>query len=301
MERIVEAVSCDYNQLRQMVQQLQDKYPFLKVGVCGRSWAGRAIFTLSLGDSEDLVLYAGAFHGQEWLTALLLLRFCEDICDGIIHHKEIAEVNVATALFGRGITLIPCVNPDGVEIALHGASGAGHYMGQVNRISHGHYEDWNANARGVDINHNFNAGWQELRKEEVESGIYGPAPRRFGGTSPESEPETRALVRFCRQHMVRHALAMHSQGEEIYWKYGPNTPEKSLMMAKIFFSSSGYALSSPEGMAATGGGFKDWFIETFQRPAFTIEVGKGKNPLPLADFDAIYRRIQEMLLLACVM
>jgi len=44
-------------------------------------------------------------------------------------------------------------------------------------------------------------------------------------------------------------------------------------------------------------GCKDWFISKFNRPGFTIECGKGKNPLPLSDFVGIYNDIAEALIL----
>ena len=42
--------------------------------------------------------------------------------------------------------------------------------------------------------------------------------------------------------------------------------------------------------AASGyAGYKDWFIQQFNRPGYTIEVGIGENPLPLSQFEEIYR------------
>lgn len=95
-------------------------------------------------------------------------------------------------------------------------------------------------------------------------------------------------------------LALHSQGEEIYWRYGDRTPVRARTMADILGASSGYRVADPEGMASHGG-FKDWFISAFGRPGFTIEFGFGENPLPLEDFEPIYRKTREMLLLAALM
>ena len=53
--------------------------------------------------------------------------------------------------------------------------------------------------------------------------------------------------------------------------------------------------------SASHGGFKDWFIEEFHKPGFTIEVGKGKNPLDCRRLDEIYNRIEEMLVLGIVL
>ena len=36
-------------------------------------------------------------------------------------------------------------------------------------------------------------------------------------------------------------------------------------------------------------GYKDWFIQTFLKPSYTIEVGRGTSPLPVAQFPQIYR------------
>ena len=49
------------------------------------------------------------------------------------------------------------------------------------------------------------------------------------------------------------------------------------------------------------GGFKDWFIDKFRRPGFTVEIGIGKNPLPPERADSIYRQIKEMLSLYIIM
>ena len=59
-------------------------------------------------------------------------------------------------------------------------------------------------------------------------------------------------------------------------------------------------LEDPEGLASLGG-FKDWFIGEFNRPGFTVELGKGQNPLPMSDLDDIYCRVEEMLTLVCLM
>ena len=40
---------------------------------------------------------------------------------------------------------------------------------------------------------------------------------------------------------------------------------------------------------SSNAGYKDWFIQAFDRPGFTIEAGRGKNPLPISDFDTLYK------------
>lgn len=289
----------DYAALRRCVGGLWETYPFLKVTQIGRSHAGRSIFSLSIGSAKTCVLFAAGFHGSEWITEWLLLRFAEDLCRSVQAKEEYAGVDIASFLQRREILLVPCVNPDGAEIFLHGAEAAGEFAPLVRAHS---AEDipWNANAAGVDINHNFDAGWEKLRAAEKKNGIDAPAPRQFGGAFPESEPETRALCDLVRRRKPKHVLAFHSQGEEIFWRYGKNDPPQAQTLMHIFSAVSGYKPVRNAGLYAHGG-FKDWFIQTFQRPGFTVEVGKGTNPLPPAEFEAVYEKVQKMLALAAVL
>jgi g-D-glutamyl-meso-diaminopimelate peptidase len=51
--------------------------------------------------------------------------------------------------------------------------------------------------------------------------------------------------------------------------------------------ASGYTLEiTPEFSGYAG--YKDWFIQDFNRPGYTIECGVGESPLPLSQFDKIY-------------
>ena len=95
-------------------------------------------------------------------------------------------------------------------------------------------------------------------------------------------------------------ISFHSQGEEIFYEYGENTPEKAIYIAKIFSALTDYTLVKNEGLYSSGG-LKDWFIEEFKRPAFTVEIGKGKNPLPLEDIDDIYDRLKGMMVTGLIL
>ncbi|HIW72945.1 MAG TPA: M14 family metallocarboxypeptidase [Firmicutes bacterium] len=300
MERLVIPQPADSGAVRCLISALRGRYPFLDAAPIGKSVLGREIMGLVLGRGKEKILYAAAFHGQEWLTSLVLLRLVEDLCAALSGNGMICDINFHQALAGRSLLFIPQVNPDGADIALHGSGSAGPCARLVRELGGNEPGLWQANAHGVDLNHNFDAGWQLLRQSEIKSGITGPAPRQYGGPAPESEPETRALVSLCRRADFRHVLALHSQGEEIYWRYGENTPPRAQMMAEVMAASSGYAAADPEGLASHGG-FKDWFIQETGRPGFTIELGKGVNPLPAADLEPVYGKAQEMLLLAALM
>ena len=185
--------------------------------------------------------------------------------------------------------------PDGVEISLYGPKEDNlKFFDKKSLENKDFFKSWQANAHGIDLNHNYNAGWKELHELEIKNGIKKPCVTRYGGEMPESEPETIAITNYCRNNFFTYAIAFHSQGEEIYWDYGNEKLSFSENFAKIFAISSGYIMSQPEGLAV-GGGFKDWFIKEIKRPAFTVELGKGKNPLPICIFEKVYNKILNAL------
>ncbi len=298
---IVTTRDYDFDAMQTAVFTLRANSDALRLTTLGQSVLGREIHCLSLGNEDKpAVVYAGGFHGTEHITSPLLLRFVERLCHALTCRETLSQMNVDAILKNHHLLVVPRVNPDGCEIALHGATGGLERGDWVSRLCGRDFSHWNANANGVDINHNFDAGWERLQQMEHSAGIWGPSPRQYGGSAPESEPETKALTKLCRSRRVSHVLAFHSQGEEIYWRYGRHTPHRSKRMAEILAASTGYALEAPVGLASHGG-FKDWFIKEMGRPGFTFEVGKGENPLPCEQLDPIYQRLEESLLLAAVM
>lgn len=290
-----------YENQRSKIYRLKQKFPSAKIFVAGKSLCSRGVYAVGVGKLPSAVLYAGTFHATEWLTGLLLYKFAEDVLSAYYNSENnyFAGINIKTSLDKRGIIIVPIANPDGVEILLKGAESAGRFKKIVEDASGGDLSRWNANARGVDINHNFDAGFKEIKELEKIQGIIRPSPRKWGGKAPHSEPETINMVRLCRSFNLSRVYAFHSQGEEIYWQYGKHTPQQSLTMANILGKTSGYIVTEPN-LSASHAGFKDWFIDKFHRPGFTIEIGRGENPLPIEDLNPIYARLCEMLAIGLV-
>ena len=147
---------------------------------------------------------------------------------------------------------------------------------------------WKANIDGIDLNLQFPAGWEQAKSIKFEQGYTKPAPRDYVGEAPLSAPESRAVYEFTKYHDFRLILAYHTQGEVIYWKYLNYNPNRALEIGEYFSKVSGYELEltpSESGYA----GYKDWFILAYNRPGYTIESGLGENPLPLSQFEKIYR------------
>lgn len=300
MERIVRECEPTYAYLCECTEKLQKRYPFAEVGSIGTTCLGRKIPSVTLGSGDRHILYIGGTHAQEWMTTLLLLRFTEELLSSYAAHGTVAGFDARGLLSGKTLIIIPSLNPDGTEIALLGSSAAGRYTSLCENALKDSRSLWNANARGVDINHNFDASWNIMRELEQKAGINAPAPRRYGGTEPESEPETRAVTAFCRNNDISGCLSFHSQGEEIFWEYGENTPEQSFTIASALASACDYTLVSNSGLCSHAG-FKDWFTDEFSRPAFTVEIGKGKNPLPLSQAQGIYKNLKKLMCLGILL
>ncbi len=262
------AVAYRYTDLEKNLDILRQNHPGISVFSIGQSIEGRKLYAIRLGNGGKRIFFHGAHHGMEWLTAKLLMVFAQDLVMDTFHTKQLLK--------NCTLYLVPMVNPDGIEIAAQGIP-------------------WQANARGVDLNHNYDALWHRSKQAEKDYGITGPGPTRFSGMFPESEPETRAVANFTRQNAFDLTIAFHSQGEVIYWDFCGYAPKESLVYGKRFEGVSPYRLDTPSGIASYGG-YKDWFIKTYQKPGFTVEIGLGENPLPMEDFPDIYQKTVPLML-----
>ena len=272
------------------LRQLEQAFPAARVFRAGKSALGKEIPALGMGRLKNASLFVGATHGEEWLTSLLLMRFAWEIAAAWTDEAP----SFAGVTREKGLIIVPMLNPDGVEIALDGPRKAGPFRDQTEPLYRANGGKWQANARGVDLNHNFDAGWNILREMETVSGITGPAATRYGGPYPHSEPETRGIINLIYAFQPHRLYSFHSQGEEIFWEYGGLQVPQAESIARALSALSGYTLVKNSGLASHGG-LKDWFIQEFRRPGFTIEIGKGENPLPIEDLEPIYGRLLPLL------
>ena len=283
----------DYATLQSAVQILLAEYPFLKSFYIGKSILGKALPVLILGNGQRKFLYVGAHHGMEWITSSLLLRFADDFCQCY----RIGERSVRALWERVQLHIVPMLNPDGVDYAIHGVAPENPLYERVCKMNGGSadFHRWQANARGVDLNHNYNAGFAEYKRLEEANRIACGAPTRYSGEAPESEPETSALCNYIRFHSPFCAVfTFHTQGEELFWKSrGKIVPGSEPAIRKLALES-GYLLNEAEGLASFGG-LTDWCIESCAIPAVTFECGKGQNPLPISDLFPIYARLKNTL------
>lgn len=284
------------------MKELKQWGDICQVDTFGFSLLNKPLYKVSFGNPNKQVLLVGGFHALENLTTMVLFQLIDDLIDSLTNDTPFVKVDLDNCFDDVGITIIPCLNPDGVDISLYGAERAEGYENLVAPLINKKDEPriWQANARGVDLNHNFDAGYHTLKAMEKAKGITGPRPTQYGGQYAHSEPETKALVDLVNASCFTKVYAFHSQGEEIFYEYGRNTPPQSRLIAEILAKASGYELIK-QGDLASHGGFKDWFIEKHKKPGFTFELGLGKNPLPVADFPNIYHKLKQTLSLLLVL
>lgn len=234
--------------------------------VYGRSVSGKPLVGFFVGKKQyPVLLVQYAVHAREWITALLAL---EHLVRGVPH---------------GGAYILPLTNPDGAALCLRGEGflrkmppGQAEFLRRLNGGS-GDFSLWKANARGVDLNVNFDAEWGSGA-----ANVFAPAPENYVGPAPFSEPETRALRDFTKKAAPDATLSFHTKGGEIYWEFGQRgvSRVRDERTAKVLAQKAGYTAKQ---IAGSAGGYKDWCIKEFGIPSFTVEAGSDALPHPLGE------------------
>ncbi|GLI05298.1 peptidase M14 [Paenibacillus tyrfis] len=274
----------DYAELMDDVDRLLETYPFLEMTVIGQSVLGKDIPALRIGTGPREVHYNGAFHANEWITSLLLMKFIEDYAAAYAGRKPLRSRDMTVLYEQTSLWVVPMVNPDGVELVQQGLTSGHPCYEELLRWNYDsqQFSRWKANIRGVDLNDQFPAHWEAERDRRE---VLGPGPRDYAGPAPLSEPEAQAMEAFTRGRSFHLVMAFHTQGREIYWNYRGLEPPEAEEAARRLAKASGYRAVKLTGSDA---GYKDWFIQEFGRLGFTIEAGIGVNPLPIGQFPQMY-------------
>ncbi len=279
----------------ELMEKLSEEYPFIRKERLATSAFGRPVEALAIGTGPRKVIYAAAFHANEWITAPVLLKFAAEYADaiendGMIYDRAARNLATETTMY-----LVPMVNPDGVDLVTGViAPGQREYeraMELARNYPNIPFPDgWKANLNGVDLNLSFPAGWLMAREIKFRQGYTKPGPRDFVGRAPLDQIESLALYDYTFRVNPDLVIALHSQGEVIYWQYGGIEVPGAKKLGEEFARVSGYELGEVPYNSSFAG-YKDWFIQQFRRPGYTVEVGSGTNPLPLNQIDEIYKNV----------
>lgn len=268
------------------------RYPFARPEKYGNSVSGTPLRLIEFGTGEREVLFNAAHHANEWITTPLVLKFAETLLRAYTLNGTVAGRSARELLQRAKLYIAPLVNPDGVALVNGAFNTDMPEYAQAVAIAKNYPavpfpEGWKANIAGTDPNLNYPAGWEDAKRIKFAQGWVSSAPRDYVGEAPLSAPESRALYELTLTHDFRLTISYHTQGEVIYWKYRDIEPERGFEIANAMAAVSGYAVEDvPEESANAG--YKDWFILNYRLPGYTVEAGKGVNPLPLSQFDRIF-------------
>ncbi|WP_160032983.1 M14 family metallopeptidase [Paenibacillus sp. An7] len=283
-----------YQELVNDLEEICSGNPGIRYGVIGKSVMGKDIPYIAIGKGETHLHVNAGMHANEWLNVPCLMFFVKNYIKAL--NERSTFHGHSPELWFEEITLwvLPMLNPDGIELVLSGPQEDHPWKQELLELNGGEtdFSNWKANIRGVDLNDQFPAFWQEeaSRREKTR-----PGPRDFGGESPLSEPESVALASFTKERKFDAVIALHSQGQEVYWNYRNAEPVYSENWAVQLADAAGYKAVKLFGSDA---GYKDWFILEFRRPGFTVETGLGVNPLPVSQYDTIAQEVERIMVTA---
>jgi hypothetical protein len=279
-----------YEMMVQDIKALHEKYPnLIDYKIIGSSEYKRPIYAVSLGNGTANLFINGSHHAREWITTNLNMYMIEQYAKMYENEQVFGNYNVEDVLDKTKIWFVPMVNPDGVTLQQFGLNKfpvTDHSsLIKMNEGSR-NFAKWKANAKGVDLNRQYNAGWATIKSNS-------PAPRwsHHKGYYPEQASEVKTLVKFTAEIKPEMAVSYHSSGEILYWNYLQSGQRytRDQTFAKRIGQYTGYRLIYP-GYNPSGGGYTDWFISKYKRPAFTPELGRyaGETHVPLSEFDRIW-------------
>jgi predicted deacylase len=221
----------------------------------GTSVEGRTIEAYTYGSGETRLLFVGGIHGgYEWNSVVLAYQMMDYL-----------EANPAAIPGNLSVTIVPNANPDGVfkVVGKEGRFTAADVPAGTDQ-SLGRF-----NARGVDLNRNFDCRWQP--ESTWRSKIVS------AGTAPFSEPEAAALRDLVAKEKPVAAVFWHSQANAVYasaCEAGVLPETRAIMSA--YAAAAGYsAVESFDAYPVTGAA-EDW-LASIGVPAITVEFSSHES------------------------
>lgn len=259
-----------FDSLLGTVTQLKNHYPdLIKIYTAGYSESGRELLLYTLGNGEKKALITGAIHAREHITTKYLLKVTEDYCNAYYSATGYyGSYDIYNLLNEYTLYIIPCANPDGLEIIL--SNDLPEKNVRVSKLS-----EYKANKKGVDLNRNFPIAWNSIN-----NGVTAPADYYFKGYESGNTKETQALMNLCFENDFSFMISVHIKGNCIFWgdTYKTHNNEIYKAFAEDICNSSGFSMTTPTKKAKDyGGGFENWFRHQFNRPGICIELSDVEN------------------------
>lgn len=275
-----------YSDMLSDAKLLSEKYPeLIEISSIGKSEEGRDLTLILLGnqDAKINIMIQASIHAREFITTTVLISQIDYMLKNLDVKYKLSGFTFREILDKICFHIVPMSNPDGVEIVQSGVISP-LYTGKTSNIDH---RLWKANAKGIDLNANFDALWENYKSP------LAPSPEKYKGKNPESAAESKALANYVRNNPIDITLSYHTMGSVIYWDF-PNQDkmnELNLSLSSKIVPESGFRLLSDPYTCA---GFRDWAILQ-GIPSLTVELGVGKVPSVFDEFSQIWCRSKNVI------
>jgi g-D-glutamyl-meso-diaminopimelate peptidase len=263
-----------YEMMTNDIKTLSEKYPGLvQYRSLGKTPYGRDIWAVKLGRGDATVLYNASHHAREWITTNVVMEMIDQYSEKYVLNGMMDGYNVAHVLNNTSIWFVPMTNPDGVTLQQKGLSAfpssAHANLVKMNGGSKD-FKRWKSNAQGIDLSRQYPARW-----EEINNNAKAPSYKDYKGKAPLETTETKVVSALTYLVDPEITNSYHTAGRVLYYHFnygGSGTYEGDKTLGSTLANMTGYRLIPPDTNLSSGGGYKDWFIQTFKRPSFTFEL-----------------------------
>ena len=267
----------------------------------GDTYDGREIRVIYVGSRQapHNIMITGSIHAREYITSDLVMKQLGTLLEAAASGASFDGRAVADWLNEVCVVFVPMCNPDGVSISQFGVDGLKDHILRAN-VEAAYENDraagksdasqgfqyftkrWKSNARGVNLNENFNALWERIPSDGRMSG------GGYKGDSPCSEIETKVLTILADERHYEAAVHYHAMGQVLYWDICNNRlREHARDLANQIMTLTGYTMQ----ISDDGGGYKDYFhLKDDPAASLTVEVGETEAPVAIKEMPEIWQQ-----------
>lgn len=263
-----------YNKIFEKIEQLK-KYH--KHCVYGKSMLGQDLIAFHVGKhTSKQLLITGGIHSREYISTILCLYLIENYN------------------FNVGCYILPMLNPDGIRLCMDGVDWIKDIYSKqlITRINKNNdFSLLKANAFGVDLNENFNAGFGQSKFVK-----FVPSSNGFLGEKPNNY-ENKYLLKYISKKSIFASISYHSKGQVVYYGYAKLNKKQlknAKKLAKIVSKSLKFKKIRSKN---SSGGLSDYLSYVKNIPSVTVELGKDNlsHPIQICELDQIKNNQLEMI------
>lgn len=273
-----------YQNLVMKLQNVNGQYPNLTELIdVGDSWektqggSDRDLWVMRLTneqktESKPKLFLVSEHHARELATVEVLLKFVDYLTQNYGTDQEVTDI-----LDTREVWVMPMANPDGHVKAENGQN----WRKNTNN-SNGCSGGSPPESYGTDTNRNYDTGWGQGGSSS------SSCAATYRGLAGGSESEVDGIKKLAEKENFNLLISYHSYSQLVLFPWGCSAlgsqtahhqqfqviAAKLSELTKINPQDAPYRYGQPQDILYSAcGTTDDWFYQTFQKPAFTFEIG----------------------------